>query len=173
MLEQFTWKAAKSWDPSVRVEALMGCASLFSSPLSQVVLTVSFFFPLGDKNINFQPGAAANFLQLTAYPVHHRGYFGWVSSGFSEPKLCIFSICFFYLFCWYYFVEIPQQEAIYCQVFTLVLQACYFIFCLSKHEEIVPFPVLHYTVVLYSLGSFSSFCERSTELPLHILTLCF
>lgn len=68
---------------------------LFSSPLSQVVLTVSFFFPQGDKNINFQPGAAANFLQLTAYPVHHRGYFGWVSSEFSEPKLCIFSICFF------------------------------------------------------------------------------
>lgn len=74
-------------------------SSLFSSPLSQVVLTVSFFSPLGDKNINFQPGAAAaNFLQLTAYPVHHRGYFGWVSSGFSEPKLCIFSICFFICF---------------------------------------------------------------------------
>lgn len=69
--------------------------SVFVSFIPSCAYSLVFFFPLGDKNINFQPGAAANFLQLTADPVHHRGYFGWVSSGFSEPKLCIFSICFF------------------------------------------------------------------------------
>lgn len=69
--------------------------SVFVSFIPSCAYSLVFFFPLGDKNINFQPGVAANFLQLTAYPVHHRGYFGWVSSGFSKPKLCIFSIWFF------------------------------------------------------------------------------
>lgn len=60
----------------------MGRVSLFSSPVSQVVLTASAF-PLGHKNINFQPGVAANFLQLTAHSVRHTDCFRQGSGNVS------------------------------------------------------------------------------------------
>lgn len=96
-LEPRTWKAAKSRDPSARVELLMARVSLFSSPVSPVVLTASFFSSLlfwDTKNINFQPGVAANSLHLTAHSVHHADCFrrgsGIVSQMHSRSVFFVF-----------------------------------------------------------------------------------
>lgn len=63
----------------------MGRVSLFSSPVSRVALP-AYFFPLGYRNINFQPGVAANFLDLTAHSVRHSDCFRQGSGSVSQNK---------------------------------------------------------------------------------------
>lgn len=55
----------------------------------------SLFFPPRHKNINFQPGVAANFLHLTAHSVHHRDCFRQGSGSVSQRKELL--IQFFFL----------------------------------------------------------------------------
>lgn len=44
------------------------------------------FFPLGYRNINFQPAVLANFLHLTAHSVRHRDCFRQGSGSVSQNK---------------------------------------------------------------------------------------
>lgn len=55
----------------------------------------SLFFPPRHKNINFQPGVAANFLHLTAHSVHHRDCFRQGSGSVSQRKELLIQFFFF------------------------------------------------------------------------------
>lgn len=50
-----------------------------------------FFLPLGHKNINFQPGVAANFLHLTVHSVHHGHCFRQGSGRGSQRGVAPFA----------------------------------------------------------------------------------